>query len=107
MAPRPSLILQKRIASLSPWIFAEVQWAGLGGGRAAAAGPSPLPDAPWQVTQFVSTVFLASPTPFTLFLALLTHLASAFHSPCAQARPAPPTSAAEAAMTTAELRSTP
>src|SRR5262245_51982684 len=106
MAPRPLLIFQKISPSVSPWTRADVQSAGLGGGSAAAAGPSPLPDVPWQVTQFVSTVFLALPTPLTVFFAAATHFGSAFHSPCAQVRPAaaPATSAVDAATTTADFR---
>src|SRR5919106_5924305 len=84
MAPRPVEIFQNSSPSLSLWTFADVQSAGFGGGSAAAAGPSPLPPAPWQVTQFVSTFFLALPTPFTGFFMALAS-AGAFHSPWAHA----------------------
>src|SRR5262245_7273224 len=99
MAPRPSLIFQKSSPSVSLWTLADVQSAGLGGGSAAAATPSPLPLGPWQVTQFVSTVFCSLPTPLTGFFMALAS-AGAFHSPWAQAIPAPaPTSRAAAKIT--------
>src|SRR3970040_1840347 len=105
MAPRPLLIFQKSSPSDSACTLADVQSAGLGGGSAAAAGPSPLPLAPWQVAQLVSTFFLALPTPFTGFFAFLAS-AGAFHSPCADAAvmPAPATSVTAAATTVSVLR---
>src|SRR3972149_4935003 len=59
MGPRPFEIFQKISPSLSPWTAAAIQLAGLTG-RAAAAGPSPPPLAPWQATQLASAIFLAS-----------------------------------------------
>src|SRR5262249_28309658 len=67
IAPRPFDIFQKISPSVSFWTASEVQFAGFGGGSAAAAGPSPLPPGPWHETQFVSTVFFALPIPFTGF----------------------------------------
>src|SRR5262245_40752420 len=106
MAPRPSLIFQKISPSVWLCTFADVQSAGLGGGSAVAAGPSPLPLAPWQVTQLVSTVFWALPTPLTGFFRALAS-AGAFHSPpWAQTIPAPaPTSRAAANTTARNLES--
>src|ERR1044071_4867893 len=84
MAPRPLLIFQKSSPSVSLATRADVQSAGFGAGKAAAAGPSPLPLAPWQVTQLVSMFFFALPTPLTGFFVALAS-AGAFHSPWAQA----------------------
>src|SRR6266550_966752 len=90
IAPRPLLIFQKSSPSVSAASFADVQSAGLGGGSAAAAGPSPLPPGPWHVTQFCSASFLASARSFgSVFFAasgFFTFFASAgaFQSlPCA------------------------
>src|SRR6476646_4165294 len=67
MAPRPFDIFQKISPSVCFWTLADVQFAGFGAGSAAAAGPSPWPEAPWHETQLVSTAFLALPTPLTGF----------------------------------------
>src|SRR5262245_5751509 len=102
MAPRPLEIFQNSSPSVSLWTLAEVQSAGLGGGSAAAATPSPLPEAPWHVTQLVSTICFAFPMPFTGFFMALAS-AGAVHSPCADttAIPAPATNttAARAVLT--------
>src|SRR5690349_610594 len=105
MAPRPLLIFQKSSPSVSAATRADVQSAGFGGGSAAAAGPSPLPFAPWQVTQLVSMVFFALPMPFTGFLVFLAS-GGAFHSPCAQAAvaAAPATSVTAVMATVNDLR---
>src|SRR5882762_1543822 len=109
IAPRPLLIFQNSSPSVSAAIFDDVQSAGLGGGSAAAAGPSPLPPLPWQVTQFCSASFLPSATSFgsSFFVRFLVFFASAgaFHSPCAQTPDATPAaSAAVAATTVNDLR---
>src|SRR6266571_6986650 len=102
--PRPFSIFQKSSPSVSFASLADVQSAGFGGGRAAAAGPSPLPPGPWQVTQLVSIVFLALPTPFTGFCFFFAS-AGAAHSPCAHAADAatPTTSVATAAITASDF----
>src|SRR5437762_13146569 len=88
IAPRPLLIFQNSSPSASAAIFDDVQSAGLGGGSAAAAGPSPLPPLPWQVTQFRPASFLPSATSFgsSFFAGVLVFFASAVacHSACAQ-----------------------
>src|SRR4029450_3736951 len=82
MAPPRVDIFQKISPSVSFWPAADVQLAGFGGGSAAAAGPSPLPEAPWHETQFVSTLFFAVPIPFTrLFVPVSAPLASAGATP--------------------------
>src|SRR5262249_30574519 len=63
MAPRPVLIFQKSSPSDSSWIFFDVQSAGLGL-SAAAATPSPLPLAPWQVAQLIWATFCPWSTTF-------------------------------------------
>src|SRR5437867_1364429 len=88
MAPRPFDIFQKISPSDWLWTAAAVQLAGLGGGSAAAAGPSPFPLAPWHETQFVSTAFFAFPTPFTGFFIALAS-AGATHGPWAETTAAP------------------
>src|SRR5262245_59171089 len=102
MGPLPFDILQKRTPSGSPFTFAEVQSAGLGV-RAAAATPSPLPDAPWQVTQFVSADFLPAatlPAPLRVLYLASSH---SFQVSWAEASVAPaPTMSA--AVTTAAVR---
>src|SRR6185503_12083176 len=105
IAPRPLLIFQNSSPSVSDATFAEVQSAGFGGGSAAAAGPSPLPLAPWHVTQYVSMFFFALPTPLTGFFTAFAS-AGACHSPCAHAAvmAAPPTSATAATTTPSDLR---
>src|ERR687887_189240 len=89
MGPRPFEIFQKSSPSVSFCTRSDVQSAGLGV-RAAAAGPSPLPDAPWHDIQFVSTVFLALPIPFTGFFIAFAS-GGATHgpvaAPCAHAPP--------------------
>src|SRR5213083_145119 len=100
MAPRPFEIFQKISPSVCFCTATDVQFAGLGGGRAAAAGPSPCPLAPWHVTQFVSTTFFASPTPFTGFLRLFAS-GGATHGPCANAPGTPATRVRAAPATTA------
>src|SRR3989304_5798016 len=90
MGPRPFEIFQKISPSLSPWTAANVQLAGLTG-RAAAAGPSPAPLAPWQATQLASAIFLAAATTLSdLATGFFTLFASggATHLPWAQT-PAP------------------
>src|SRR5437879_12997262 len=89
MAPRPFDIFQKISPSDWLWTAAAVQLAGLGGGSAAAAGPSPFPLAPWHETQFVSTATFAVPTPFTGFFIALAS-AGATPSPCAVSSTTPP-----------------
>src|SRR6266403_563571 len=105
IAPRPLLIFQNSSPSVSAAIFDDVQSAGLGGGSAAAAGPSPLPPLPWQVAQFCSASFLPSATSFgsSFFVGFLVFFASAgaFYSPCAQTPDA--TSVARAAAATATV----
>src|SRR5574341_894015 len=95
MEPRPLEIFQKSSPSVCFCTASDVQLAGLGGGSAAAAVPSPLPLAPWQEAQFVSTDFLAPPTPLTGFFVTLAS-AGAVHGPWADttATPAPATRAA-------------
>src|SRR6266403_432124 len=106
IAPRPLLIFQNSSPSVSDATFDEVQSAGLGGGSAAAAGPSPLPPGPWHVTQFCSASFLASArsfaSPFLAASGFFTFFASAgaFHSPCAQTPDATPAASAAAATAT-------
>src|SRR5712692_2284184 len=97
MGPLPFDILQKSTPSGSAFTFADVQSAGLGV-SAAAATPSPLPEAPWQVTQFVSADFLpaaALPAPFRVLYLASSH---SFQVSWAEASvaPAPTTSAAAA-----------
>src|SRR5262249_47388250 len=67
IAPRPFDIFHKSSPSVSFCTASDVQFAGLGGGSAAAAGPSPLPPGPWHETQLVSTVFFALPMPLIGF----------------------------------------
>src|SRR5882724_2743808 len=104
IAPRPLLIFQNSSPSVSAAIFDDVQSAGLGGGSAAAAGPSPLPPLPWQVAQFCSASFLPSATSFgsSFFVGFLVFFASAgaFHSPCAQTPDATAVASAAAATAT-------
>src|SRR5688572_21924152 len=100
MAPRPLEIFQNSSPSVSFWTLADVQSAGFGGGSAAAAAPSPLPEVPWHDEQFVSADFLALPMPFTGFF-LAFSAGGATHSPCAHA--APDTPARNAAATAAAV----
>src|SRR3990167_9848329 len=100
MGPRPFEIFQKISPSLSPWTAADVQLAGLTG-RAAAAGPSPPPLAPWQATQLASAIFLASAITLSdLATGFFTFFASggATHLPWAQT-PAPSARTATTATT--------
>src|SRR5437867_10513183 len=88
MAPRPFEIFQKSSPSVCFWTAADVQFAGFGGGSAAAAGPSPFPMGPRHDTQFVSTDFFAFPTPFTGFFVALAS-AGATHGPWAETTATP------------------
>src|SRR6266446_676418 len=74
MAPRPVVIFQNNSPSVSSWTRFEVQSAGFGL-SATAAGPSPLPTAPWQATQLSLAIF--SPCS-TVFLSLGSGLFLAF-----------------------------
>src|SRR5262245_30532232 len=66
IAPRPVVIFQNRHPSVSDCTFADVQSAGLGF-RAAAPGPSPLPESPWHAVHALSTVsFLPAATVASL-----------------------------------------
>src|SRR5919108_4865642 len=106
IAPRPLEIFQKSSPSVSDATLADVQSAGLGGGSAAAAGPSPLPFGPWHDWQFVSTSFLAlAIAALSVFLSargFFVALASAgaFHSPCAHTADTAPTATRAAPATT-------
>src|SRR5437867_3441427 len=88
MAPRPFDIFQNNSPSVCFWTASEVQFAGFGGGSAAAAGPSPLPEGPWHDTQFVSTAFFALPTPLTGFFIALAS-AGATQGPWAETTATP------------------
>src|SRR5215475_7156617 len=79
-------------------MLGDVQLAGFGGGSAAAAGPSPLPEAPWHETQFVSTVFFAFPIPFVGFFVALAS-AGATHGPWAETTVTPAQARSETAAT--------
>src|SRR4029450_3393670 len=98
MAPRPFDIFQKISPSVSFWTAADVQLAGFGGGSAPAAGPSPLPEAPWHETQFVSIDFFAFPTPFTGFFIALAS-AGPTHGPWAETTVTPVHARSETAVT--------
>jgi len=106
------LIVARDLVRFTSTVRALDVWLGymLGGGSAAAAGPSPLP-LPWHDWQLVSTSFLASAISFLsaflsargFFIALAS--AGAFHSLCAHtADTAPAPTTAAAAMTINDLR---
>src|SRR5713226_4982337 len=97
IAPRPFEIFQKSSPSLSFCTRSEVQLAGLGGGSAAAATPSPCPLAPWHETQLISTFFFALPMPLTGFFRFFAS-GGATHGPCAAATAAPATTRATPAI---------
>src|SRR5262245_12084739 len=88
IAPRPVVIFQKRHPSVCDCTFADVQSAGLGF-RAAAPGPSPFPESPWQAVHALSTVsFLPAAVAASLFATGFFFAFSAagqVHAPCAQA----------------------
>src|SRR5712664_4618175 len=74
MAPRPVVIFQNNSPSVSSRTRFDVQSTGFGV-SATAAGPSPLPPAPWQETQLTLATF--SPCS-TVFLSLASGLFLAF-----------------------------
>src|SRR4029078_12576835 len=67
IAPRPVVNFHRRQPSVCDCTFAEVQSAGFGF-SAAAPGPSPFPESPWQAVHALSTVsFLPAATAASFF----------------------------------------